>query len=527
MCFCPNQRIPYLFSFGLVKCFTQNFIHHHWVWWGIIALQLISTLVQYSQTMSLRFLHAKSIHSIRLEVFMKILGTVKSYEKGDIITRLVNDVADAQKLLVGVPIHLFTNILYLIVITVILSIINLIFIKVVLICIPVYLLIQYSLSKKTKVESKKLLLQRGEIIGLLDEILDSGNLTKQFGLEGFWANKFDKKIKAYEKTRLMLDNCQAISQSSGMLLTSLLPILLLWIGSKSVASNELSIGNLFASYIYALRLLSPLQLMINSLVGVSSSINAVNRVCELLDAPQERKGREDFQVRRGVIEFKNVTFGYKPDKIVINNFSALYQPGRLNFIMGENGCGKSTLLKLITQIYSPQEGKILIDGMDTSLCTPSYIRKQISIASQNTQLISGTIKENVVIGNPSLDDTSLNKLIDELDFNNMLFSFKYGWNTEVNHKGNNVSGGQAQWIAFLRAILKNSPILLLDEITAYMDKETEAQVYKILSNLMHDKTIIIVTHKIPDIDVEFNVTYLNSSEKQVKESSEREYVKCK
>lgn len=482
-----------------------------WLWGFFIVVQLLFAMSQYSQTMGMKFLHMKSIFNIRLDAFSRLLNTTDYYRKGDVISRIVNDVSDAQRLLVVMPVNIIVNVIYFSMVVIILSWVNLNFLKVILFFIPLYLLSQYAISKKIKVESKKLLIHRSQVVESLDEALDSIELIKYYNLNEYWDKKFIDKMEEFSKSRLKLDNLEAIASSLGTLLISLIPVLLLWIGSKSVVDKQISIGILFASYTYALRLLGPVQTIVNSLVSLPSSINAVNRISKIFKFNQESNGTKNFQIKEGLIEFRNVSFGYQNYNLILNNFSSVFQKGRLNFILGPNGSGKSTLSKLLNQIHLPTRGNIYIDGVDISLYPPSQIRKKISVASQQTQLINGTLKENIGIGDLSKSFESIEKLVKDIQMDNKLFDFENSWETKVNHNGSNVSGGQSQFISFLRALLKDAPIIILDEITANMDKQTEEKVYKLLTNLMYDKTIIIITHKIPKLEGVYNVAYLNKT----------------
>ena len=289
----------------------------------------------------------------------------------------------------------------------------------------------------------------------------------------------------------------------------------LGVGTYLINSGKMTAGS-FASFVTSLLLLyKPVKTLGNTLTGIQNIFVAMGRVFELFDLEAEIKDKADAIELKGLnnkIELQNVWFEYIPNHPVIKNLNLTVNKNETLAIVGNSGGGKSTLVNLLPRFYDIKEGAIKIDGVDIRDFTLSSLRNNIAMVFQDNFLFSGTIRENIMMGNPNATENELNRAIESAHLEEMIADLPKGLDTILGERGLTLSGGQRQRVAIARAMIKNTPIVILDEATSALDNKSEAIVQKALDNLIKDKTVFIIAHRLSTIKNADRIAVINEGE---------------
>ncbi len=282
------------------------------------------------------------------------------------------------------------------------------------------------------------------------------------------------------------------------------------IGGGFVMGKTLDFGTLSAFILFAQTLFDPLRQFAEKFTAIQAGFTAIERINDVMDEPIEIRDRlttqslsafdhNNFDGKTvGEIRFEHVTFGYKPGEYVIHDLDFTIRSGEKVALVGPTGAGKSSIIRLLSRLYDPQEGRILLDGIDIRDLPQAELRKRIGIILQDGFIFAGDVKGNITLGETypmdqiqaAAEKTNVSKLIEQLP---------HGYNTQLRERGTNLSGGQKQLIAFARAAIRDPKILVLDEATSSLDVGTEAQIQEALEHMLEDRTAIIIAHRLSTI----------------------------
>lgn len=286
-------------------------------------------------------------------------------------------------------------------------------------------------------------------------------------------------------------------------------------GSHLILTNQLSPGG-FVSFISALLMLyTPIKNLGNNFNSVQFSFMAIERVFELLDSIPVIRDKENATELKTVhkdIEFKNVSFSYNPGVPVLKNINLKAEVGQSIALVGNSGGGKSTIVSLLPRFYDVGSGNVLIDGIDIRDVTLSSLRDKMAVVFQDNFLFAGTIRDNVKIGKPDASDEEIWKALDMAYLTDFAASLKEGLDTYIGERGILLSGGQKQRLAIARAFIKDAPIIILDEATSALDNKSEAVVQKAIENLMKDKTVFVIAHRLSTVRNADKIVVINEGE---------------
>lgn len=287
------------------------------------------------------------------------------------------------------------------------------------------------------------------------------------------------------------------------------------LGSWLIVKEHISSGN-FVSFITALILLyTPIKNLGNNVVGVQQSFMAIDRVFNLLEqnvSINDRENAVNLKKIERTIEFKNVNFEYIPNIPVLKNINIVINAGETLALVGNSGGGKTTFVNLIPRFYDISEGEILIDGIDIRDFTMCSLRENIAVVFQDNFLFTGTIRENVLLGNSQANENDIRKALEMAYLLEFVDSLENGIDTEIGERGILLSGGQKQRVAIARAFLKNAPIVILDEATSALDNKSEEIVQKAIDNLMQHKTVFVIAHRLSTIQNADRVAVINEGQ---------------
>lgn len=286
--------------------------------------------------------------------------------------------------------------------------------------------------------------------------------------------------------------------------------------NETYSGNKVMTAGSFASFVTSLLLLyKPVKTLGNTLTGIQNVFVAMGRVFELFDLEPAIKDCENPIELKGLnksIDFENVNFEYIPDNPVLTNLNLHIDKNETLAIVGNSGGGKSTLVNLVPRFYDIKSGSIKFDGIDLREFSLKSLREIISMVFQDNFLYSGTIKENIMMGNPNATTDALMQAIKSAHLEEMIQELSEGLETELGERGLTLSGGQRQRVAIARAMLRNAPIVILDEATSALDNESEAIVQKAMDYLMKDRTVFIIAHRLSTIKNANRIAVINEGE---------------
>jgi ATP-binding cassette subfamily B protein len=279
---------------------------------------------------------------------------------------------------------------------------------------------------------------------------------------------------------------------------------LLLVGGYRVLSPDIQMppGDLIRFFFLANVFFSPIQILGNQYNQALTAMAGAERVFGLLDRPPDWQDAPEAQPLppiRGRVELRGITFGYEPDRMVLRDVDLIAHPGETIALVGRTGSGKSSIINLVARFYLPQQGRVLIDGHDTRLITGDSLHHQMGIVLQQNFLFTGTIKDNIRVGQPGASDADVVAALRGLDCLDLLTSLPAGLDTEVGERGASLSLGQRQVVCFARALLADPRIVILDEATSSVDSLTELRIQRALARLLAGRTSFVVAHRLSTI----------------------------
>jgi ATP-binding cassette subfamily B protein len=278
----------------------------------------------------------------------------------------------------------------------------------------------------------------------------------------------------------------------------------LWLGGVRVLEGAMNFGLLASFVLFAQRLFDPLRQFADKFTSLQSGFTAVERISDLLDEPIDIQDPAVIDTRSiepghsGEIRFENVSFGYKPDEYVLHNLNFTINPGEKVAIVGPTGAGKSSMIRLLCRLYEPQQGRILIDGIDVRDLRQAQLRQHVGVILQDGFVFAGDVKSNISLGE-TYNFEKIKDAAEQTHVSEFIEQLPQGYDTQLRERGTNLSGGQKQLLAFARVAIRDPKIMVLDEATANLDVKTEAWIQDALDRLLETRTAIIIAHRLSTI----------------------------
>ena len=371
------------------------------------------------------------------------------------------------------------------------------------------------LQKRIKSVMNKTVVADASIITAYNEVFAGNKTITSYNLSQHEAGKFSWILKNVFNLRIkMVQKTQWLSPMMHVIVSVGIAAAIGY-GSHLIMTNQITSGN-FVSFITALILLyTPVKNIGNNLNAVQFSFFSIERIFEILDSVPEIRNKENAKNlprEHSLIQFKDVCFEYVPNVPVLKNINLDIKKGETVALVGNSGGGKTTIVNLLPRFYDVKSGAILIDGIDIRDYTLESLRQNIAVVFQDNFLFSGTIRENILLGNEEATDVQIQKAVEMAYLDDFVATLKEGLNTQIGERGILLSGGQKQRVAIARAFLKNAPILILDEATSALDNKAEAIVQKAIDNLMQDKTVFVIAHRLSTVQNADKIVVINQGE---------------
>jgi len=371
------------------------------------------------------------------------------------------------------------------------------------------------IRKRLKSIIKKDVFSRSTMMTHFNETYNGNRIIASYNLYDYQDKRFKTTLDSV--FNLGIKRVQRVGMLSPLMhfIVSLGIAFVIWYGSYLILNHKITSGN-FVSFIAALIMLyNPIKSIGSNFTNVQMSIMAMERVFGLLEAVPDIINCENpkiLETPKDCIEYKNVCFEYIKNKPVLKNINLKIKIGETIAFVGNSGGGKSTLVNLLPRFYDIKSGNIMIDGVDIRELDIDSLREKIAIVFQDNFLFGGTIRDNILLGKEDATEEELNKAIKSACLEEFIGTLDQGLDTQIGERGVLLSGGQKQRIAIARAFLKNAPIVILDEATSALDNKSEAIVQQAIENLMADRTVLIIAHRLSTVRNADKIIVINYGE---------------
>ena len=480
---------------------------------GILAGLIACVLVfQYLASLCINFASFRTIRDLRSSAYAKLndvpLSYVDSNSHGDLMSRVGNDVDQISDGLIQGFSQLFNGIVTIIGTLAFMLWYNWLIALVVVCLTPLSLFVAYFIAKGCHnmfaMQAKK----RGELSGLVTEMLSNQRVVKLFGYEKRAEDRFatingDLKVWGQNAAfySAMVNPCTRFVNNVIYVVVCVLGVYLVIKGGVVPGIGALSVGALSCVLSYATQYTKPFNEITGVVTELQGATAAASRVFDLLEAQNQSSDErfEDLTDAHGNINIDDVYFSYVQDKPLIQGFSLNVKSGQRVAIVGPTGCGKTTLINLLMRFYDPDSGKIEVEGKDITEVTRKSLRLSYGMVLQDTWLKKGTVRENIAYGNPSATDEEIIEAAKAAHIHNFVTHLENGYDTVLDDDGGNISQGQKQLLCIARVMLTHPPMLILDEATSSIDTRTEIKIQQAFEKLMQNKTSFIVAHRLSTI----------------------------
>ena len=472
----------------------------------LIGLYLLRILFRYFSNYLAHKAAWNLVEDIRVRIYSKIQDFSMSFfhdkQTGDLMSRVINDTSTFELLYAHIIPDIVTNVVTVIGVMIILLNIN---VQLALLtCIPIPLILISGWFFSTKIRPKFKLSQKA-LAGLNSKLQDNFSGVHEiqaFGQEDYEKQQVTKDAGAYTKAILHALNMGALFHPGVEFLSSAGTVIVVGVGGILAFGGNLSISDIVAFLLYLSLFYAPISGLARILEEIQQAYAGAERVMMILDTPNDietSENAEELTQVQGSITFDSVNFQYEEEVPVLKDISFTCKPGQMVALVGPTGVGKTTLTQLISRFYDPTSGHVLIDGKDIKDVTLKSLRANIAPVLQDTFLFNGTIAENIGYADPNADRDEIIAAAKAARIHNNIMDMPNQYETKVGERGMRLSGGQKQRIAIARAILRKTPIIILDEATASVDVETEREIQKAIADLAGSRTIVAIAHRLSTI----------------------------
>jgi ATP-binding cassette, subfamily B, bacterial len=430
------------------------------------------------------------------------LGYYGDRQTGELLTRLSKDTADMEPFMAHDIPDIIVNVSMLVGISAILFSLDPALAALTLIPLPLLAFFVVRFSDRMHEAFSRAREHYGALSALLQDNLSGMKEIQVFSGEARQKRRVRGQAQRHTRDRLKANKLEALWTPGIEVIAGAGTVLVAWFGGRSALQGTLPVEDLVAFVLYLGLFYQPLRLLARTSEGFQEARTGAQHVWEVLevqpDVVDPLEGVDSGRVL-GNVHFEGVYFEYEPDLPILNNVSFDIKPGQTLALVGPTGAGKSTIVSLIPRFYDPKRGRVLIDGIDISEMRLASVRRNISMVLQDTFLFAGTVKENLRFGNEGASEEEIVVAAKAANAHSFIEALPQGYDTRVGERGVRLSGGQKQRLSIARAILKDAPILILDEATSSVDTQTEEEIQEALHDLMQERTAIVIAHRLSSV----------------------------
>ncbi len=485
----------------------------------IIVFSILQSLLNYLATYLNTWVGRKIANDVKIDLFDKLMhydaGFFDRSSSGEVQFRFNQDVDMACNGLLS-NLKLFTTRVFSS-----LSLICVLFYNSWQLAIVAVLVLVGALYPLTTVRRRlksvvsKTIFSGAEVMTHYNETFSGNRIVASYNLYDYQGQRFRETLKTVFKLGIKMIQRTGMMSPLMHFVVSLGIAAVIWLGSYLIVTHQITAGN-FVSFITALVMLyNPIKSIGNNYNNVQLALMAMERVFSLLEtvpAIVDKPGAKELKTIEKEIEYKDVCFEYLPGKPVLKDINLKVHIGETIAFVGNSGGGKTTLVNLLPRFYDVTSGAVLIDGTDVRDLELNSLRDKIAVVFQDNFLFNGTIRENILLGKEDATEEQINNAVRSACLEDFVRSLDAGLDTQIGERGVLLSGGQKQRIAIARAFIKNAPIVILDEATSALDNKSEAVVQEAINNLMEDRTVFIIAHRLSTVRNADKIVVVNYGE---------------
>ncbi len=471
-----------------------------------LAIACIGAIASYTETYLTTSVGQWVMHDLRRALYSHLQRLSLRYhdhkETGDLISRATTDIDAIQSFVTSGLLGALINSLTLVGMVGVMFYINWRFTLIALSVAPPLFVIVYTYTRRIKQASREVRKKEGEIVSVLQETLSSIRVIRAFGREDFEQRRLEEESLESVEITLRARSLKAKLAPLVDILVAVGTSLVLWFGGRMILAGTLSAGSLILFILYIGKMYKPMQQLSKMTDTFSKASVGYERIREIFQTDGEVKdlpGARRIGRVKGGIEFVHVSFSYEPNVPVLKDVSFRIEPGQTAALVGPTGAGKSTITALIPRFYDPTEGVVRIDGNDIRRFRQKSLRQQISFVLQETLLFHGSVWYNIAYGKPDASRAEILRAAELANVHEFVEKMPQGYDTIVGERGVTLSGGQRQRIAIARAIIRDTPILILDEPGTGLDAASEKLVFEALERLTVGKTTLVIAHRLSTV----------------------------
>jgi len=474
----------------------------------ILLVVVIKNFFIYMQGFFMAFVQQSVVRNLRDSLFDKYQRLSLNYfhrrRTGQIISRVTNDVVVLNESIDLSFNHLVVDSIMTLLFGAFLIILSWKLTLMAMVVLPVVFGFIWFIGRKLRKYSERSQARMADVNSVLEEAINNTRIVKAFSMEKFESKRFFKTTFEYFRSLLRMTRIRHLaSPINDTLITMAGVVILLYAGARIIAgTGELDAGDFMTFLIAMFSMIKPVKSLSQIHIKIQEGLAAAERVFKVIDTPESIKDNPDarhierFEIS---ITFSNVNFKYDTGEQVLKDLTFQVGHGEVVAIVGPSGAGKSTILDLVPRFYDPQSGSILIDGEDIKNYSLASLRGLLGIVTQETLLFNDTICNNIAYGRNGIADEKVIEVAKMANADRFIREFEHGYDTLVGNRGVMLSGGQRQRLAIARALLKDPQILIFDEATSALDTESEALVQEAISRIMHNRTTLVVAHRLSTI----------------------------
>jgi len=473
---------------------------------ALVVVALLGALSSYVEKYLTSSVGQWVVHDLRRTLYSHIQRLSLSYhdEKstGDLISRVTSDIEAIQNLVSSALLGTLINSLTLLGMLGVMLYLSWKFTLVALCVAPVLFLVAYSFTRRIKQASRAVRKKEGEIVSVIAEVLSSMRVVKAFAREDYEQKRLEQESLESVEISLQARSIKAKLAPLVEVIVACGTAVALWYGSRLVLAGSLTPGSLLVFLLYLGKMYKPMRELSKMTDTFSKAVVGWERIQEVLETESQvpdKRGAVLAPRFRGRIEFEDVDFSYGPDQEILKDIHLTIEPGQVAALVGPSGAGKTTLVGLIARFYDPLRGCVRIDGKDIRDFKQRSLRQRISFVLQDTLLFHTTVWQNIAYGRPEASRDGIVQAAKLANAHEFIEQMPDGYDTIVGERGATLSGGQRQRIAIARAIVREAPILILDEPSSGLDANSEQLVFEALERLMQKKTCVVIAHRLATI----------------------------
>lgn len=470
----------------------------------VSILYVVSGIFSYLQSYFLIKIATKISYDLREKLMDKItnlpMEKVEENKRGDILSRITNDIDSLQHGITQSFIQLTTAVITLIGVFIMMLSINIWMTLATIILIPIAFLVIRFITKYSQSYFLKQLVHKGSLNAQIEETFTGHDIIRAFNQEEISMEKFEGDNEKWFDQEWKSQFYSSLNGPLMNFISNFAYVVIAVLGAIFVLEKAITVGDILAFFQYVQNFTRPIQQITRVMNQIQTAMAASERIFEFLELEdEENPSTKQITEIKEEITFENVSFGYTPDEKIIKNLSFNVKKGQKIAIVGETGAGKTTIVKLLMRFYDIDSGSIKIDGVDIKEYDKHSLRSLVGMVLQDSWLFSDTIESNIRYGNLEASDDEIIEASKQVYADNFIRQLPEGYQTELNEDSDNISHGQKQLLTIARTIISTKEVLILDEATSSVDTRTEKLIQKAMDKLMENKTSFIIAHRLSTI----------------------------